>query len=65
MFCGMAESKDRSLNVLFGASEWQIITRTAETLGISLGAAVRLLVRQGARGPAQSPFTPNEKESHK
>lgn len=64
MFGGMAESrKDRSLNVLFGATEWQIITRTAETLDISLGAAVRLLVRQGARG--QHPFTPNEKENPK
>lgn len=61
----MAETKDRPLNVLFGETEWQIITNTASALGISLGAAVRLLVRQGARGPAQSPFTPNEKETHK
>lgn len=61
----MAETKDRPLNVLFGETEWQIINNTASTLGISLGAAVRLLVRQGARGPAQSPFTPNEKETGK
>lgn len=60
MFGGMAESKkNRSLNVLFSATEWQIITRTADTLDISLGAAVRLLVRQGG---SSGPFTPSPDE---
>lgn len=57
----MPEKKDRSLNVLFGETEVEIITKTAVDLGISMGAAVRLLVRRGANGPAQSPFTPKEK----
>lgn len=54
------EKKDRSLNVLFGATEWDLITRLASDLGISHGAAVRVLVRRGARAPGSSPFTPKE-----
>lgn len=56
----MAEKKHRSLNVMFGDSEWDLITKEADSLGISLGAAVRILVRRGGTAPGHSPFTPQE-----
>ena len=58
----MPEKKDQSLNVLFTISEMELIESTASSLGISKGAAVRLLVRRGGEAPAKSPFTPKEKK---
>lgn len=37
-----------------------LIKQTMEDLGVNQGAAVRILMRRGARGPAQNPFTPIE-----
>lgn len=55
----MPEKKDIPLNVLFGASEWEIITTLADSLGISKGAAVRLLVRRGGH-ETRHPSPPKE-----
>jgi len=52
------------VTVGFYAEELRVIHRTMDTLGVSFGAAVRMLVRSGARGPATSPFTPTEGHDH-
>lgn len=44
----------------FTPRDLRIIAKTMRDLGVSKGAAVRILVRRGASGPATSPFTPIE-----
>lgn len=57
---------DRMTYVTVGltARELRIVQRTIDTLGYSQSAAVRALIRAGARGPATSPFTPIEGTDH-
>jgi hypothetical protein len=46
----------------FGPDELRIIHRVMADLGLNQSAAIRLLVRRGLRGPATSPFTPDERQ---
>lgn len=48
----------------FTQRELRIIERAMEAFGITQSAAIRMLVRRGARGPAVSPFTPTEGTDH-
>lgn len=52
----------RLKNITVGLEErdLKIVQRTMDLLGCSQAAAVRALIRAGARGPATSPFTPIE-----
>lgn len=62
----MKHSREKPTYVTAGfyPTEIEIIHRTMNDLGVSKSAALRLLVRAGARGPAMSPFTPSEEVQH-
>ena len=47
-------------NVGLYPRELAIVHRYMDDFGISFSGAVRILIRNGARGPATSPFTPTE-----
>ncbi len=46
------------------AEELAIVNRWMDNLGYTQSAAIRALIRAGARGPATSPFTRNEGPDH-
>jgi hypothetical protein len=51
-------------NVGFYAEELQLIHQYMDDLGVSFGAAVRIIVRNARRRSATKPFTRNEGTAH-
>lgn len=52
------EKLEYSFTCMFTKSDMALIQSLRDELGISKGAAVRIYLRRGARGPATPPFTP-------
>lgn len=50
----------RYVTVGLRPKDFAIVENYAKEMGVSLGYAVRVLINSGSRGPARSPFTPEE-----